>query len=48
MYLINNSSISPNDAYTIGYGSARPVTSDDTEAGRLRNNRVDIVLKMGD
>lgn len=31
-------------AYTVGYGSARPVASDETPQGQDQNNRVDVII----
>lgn len=42
--IMAQSTISPSKAYTIGYGSARPIASDETASGQNQNNRVDIVL----
>jgi len=42
--VMSQSTINPSKAYTIGYGSARPIASDATAAGQDQNNRVDIVI----
>jgi OmpA-OmpF porin, OOP family len=36
--------VSPGRISTIGYGKARPIASNDTAEGRLRNRRVEIVI----
>lgn len=43
-YLIEKCSVDPLKAYTIGFGSSRPVAPNDTVEGRDKNNRVDIVM----
>ena len=41
---INQCGISPNKLSAIGYGEFRPIQTNDTEAGRAANRRVDIVI----
>lgn len=41
---INECGISPNKLSANGYGEFRPIQSNDTEAGRAANRRVDIVI----
>jgi len=43
-YLIDECGISPDALSSIGYGSYRPVMSNDTEEGRARNRRVEIEI----
>ncbi|MBP8988920.1 MAG: OmpA family protein [Clostridia bacterium] len=43
-YVLEHSQIDPKRAMVVGYGSTRPIADDATEAGREKNNRVDIVL----
>ncbi len=43
-YLVERCSIDEAMVYTVGYGSARPIASDDTPEGQNQNNRVDIVI----
>ncbi|MDD3224767.1 MAG: flagellar motor protein MotB [Clostridium sp.] len=42
--LINGSHVNPSRIGATGYGEYRPVASNDTEAGRAKNRRVDIVV----
>jgi len=41
-YFINTEKISPERFSTFGYGEYRPVVSNDTEAGRAKNRRIEI------
>ena len=43
-YLIDNQSVNPERLVAIGYGEYRPVTSNDTAAGRQQNRRVEITI----
>jgi len=43
-YLIDNGGIAPAKLTTMGYGEFRPVSSNDTEVGRAKNRRVEIVI----
>jgi chemotaxis protein MotB len=43
-YLISNSDLDPEHLSAAGYGQYRPTESNDTEEGRARNRRVDIVV----
>jgi OmpA-OmpF porin, OOP family len=45
-YLISNLGANAEKITSIGYGKAKPVTSNDTEAGRARNRRIDVVMKI--
>jgi len=38
----------PNEIRTYGAGSSMPIASNDTEAGRAQNRRVDVVLVRGE
>lgn len=42
--LINNCGISSDKLSAIGYGEFRPIASNSTEDGRIKNRRVDIVI----
>ncbi len=44
-YMINAMRIPTYRLIAIGYGETRPVSSNETEAGRARNRRIDIVIK---
>ena len=43
-YLVDKKGISPKRVAAIGYGEYRPVTSNDTLAGKKQNRRVEIVI----
>ncbi|PIU41845.1 MAG: hypothetical protein COS99_03480 [Candidatus Omnitrophica bacterium CG07_land_8_20_14_0_80_42_15] len=43
-YLVNNCGLKPERLSAIGYGEYRPVASNDTEEGRQKNRRVEIVI----
>ena len=43
-YLLNNTPVSPGNLTALGYGEARPVATNETEEGRSRNRRIDIVI----
>lgn len=43
-YIINNCGISSDKLSVAGYGEFRPIASNDTEEGRSKNRRVDIIL----
>jgi OOP family OmpA-OmpF porin len=45
-YIIANLGKSREEITAIGYGSARPVASNDDEEGRAQNNRVDIIINV--
>jgi len=45
-YLITNLGVDAEKISSIGYGKSRPVTSNDTETGRARNRRIDVVMKI--
>lgn len=43
-YLVVNAGLSPNRLSSVGYGEYRPSAKNDSEAGRSKNRRVDIVI----
>lgn len=45
-YLISNLGVDAEKITSIGYGKARPIANNDTESGRARNRRIDIVMKI--
>ena len=44
-YMINAMRIPTYRLIAVGYGETRPVASNETESGRARNRRIDIVIK---
>jgi outer membrane protein OmpA-like peptidoglycan-associated protein len=44
-YLISQSALEDLEVDTVGYGSARPIMTNKTKAGRASNRRVDIVIE---
>ena len=47
-YLIRNCGVDPEYISTVGYADTKPLAPNDTEAGRQRNRRVDIVVLARD
>jgi len=45
-YLITNLGVKAEKVSAVGYGKQRPIASNDSEAGRARNRRIDIVMKI--
>ena len=45
-FLLRSSSIDPKRLSTMGFGEYRPLTSNDTTAGRQKNRRVEIIVTM--
>lgn len=43
-YLVERCGLDESIVYTVGYGSAHPIASNDTPEGREQNNRVDVVI----
>lgn len=46
-YLVANAAVNPEKISSIGYGEARPVSTNETAEGRTRNRRIDLVLHVG-
>ena len=44
-YVLANMPVSPAKITAIGYGEARPVASNETQEGRAKNRRIDIVIE---
>ncbi len=45
-YLMANMDLDENQITSIGYGEERPVASNETREGRIRNRRIDIVINL--
>lgn len=43
-YLLDNTPVSPANLTALGYGESRPVANNETEEGRKRNRRIDVVI----
>lgn len=46
-YLISNLGVSTEKVSSVGYGESKPIASNETENGRARNRRIDIVMEIG-
>ena len=46
-YLVANFGVNPERVTSIGYGEARPVSTNETAEGRARNRRIDLVIHLG-
>jgi len=46
-YLISNLGIAAEKVSSVGYGESKPIASNDTESGRARNRRIDVVMDIG-
>ncbi len=44
-YLVSNLHIDPSRVHAVGYGETRPVANNETEEGRSRNRRIDVVIR---
>jgi chemotaxis protein MotB len=44
VYLLKKSGLSGSNAVSAGYGEKKPITSNETQEGRDKNNRVDIIV----
>lgn len=45
-YLVTNFGVNPERVTSIGYGEARPVSTNETAEGRARNRRIDLVIHI--
>ncbi|MDR2903349.1 MAG: flagellar motor protein MotB [Clostridiales bacterium] len=45
IYLVDNKGINPDRIVPVGYGEYKPVASNDSEEGRAKNRRVEIVIR---
>ena len=43
-HLLANAPISPADVQALGYGESQPVANNETEEGRRRNRRIDVII----
>jgi outer membrane protein OmpA-like peptidoglycan-associated protein len=46
-YLVTNFRVNPEKISSIGYGESRPVATNETNEGRTRNRRIDVVIHVG-
>ncbi len=46
-YLVTNFGVNPERVTSIGYGEARPVSTNETAEGRARNRRIDLIIHLG-
>ena len=44
--LVNENGIAAERVSTVGYGESRPVSSNDTDAGRAQNRRIEAVISV--
>jgi OmpA-OmpF porin, OOP family len=44
-YLVSNLHIDPSRVHAVGYGETRPVANNETEEGRARNRRIDVIIR---
>lgn len=45
-YMVSNMGINPEKLSSVGYGESRPVASNETEQGRAKNRRIDLVIHI--
>lgn len=45
-YMVSNMGLNPEKLSSVGYGESRPVTSNETEQGRAKNRRIDLVIHI--
>lgn len=46
-YLISNLGVTAEKVSSIGYGESKPIANNETESGRARNRRIDVVMDIG-
>jgi outer membrane protein OmpA-like peptidoglycan-associated protein len=44
---VSNLGVSAEKVSSVGYGEAKPVANNETESGRTRNRRIDVVMDLG-
>lgn len=44
-YLVSKLHIDPSAVHAVGYGETRPIANNETEEGRARNRRIDVVIR---
>jgi len=45
-YIVSNFAVNPEKVSSIGYGESRPVATNETQEGRSRNRRIDLVIRI--
>ena len=45
-YIVSNFAVNPENVSSIGYGESRPVATNETQEGRSRNRRIDLVIRI--
>jgi OOP family OmpA-OmpF porin len=45
-YIVTNFAVDPEKISSIGYGESRPVATNETQEGRSRNRRIDVVIRL--
>jgi outer membrane protein OmpA-like peptidoglycan-associated protein len=45
-YIVSNFAVNPEKVSSIGYGESRPVATNETQEGRSRNRRIDLVIRV--
>lgn len=45
-YIVSNFAVDPEKISSIGYGESRPVATNETQEGRARNRRIDVVIRI--
>jgi len=45
-YIVSNFAADPEKISSIGYGESRPVATNETQEGRSRNRRIDVVIRL--